>query len=656
MLLSRLSHDEIHHLCYLLDDCSLVLLAAASRYTYHLIAERPVYWEQRYRREFQLDDWRERSWLVWFNEQMGQAPTLADLAVRMDGALTLRSEYLSLDENLQATHWYHAYHRRRLTMRNLQQGSCRMDTCALPVANDAQLYLSGMNAWASVIREQNTTRMWALRHNTERSGGLQWRALELPPALGQLTQIAYADSTSHFVVAWAHIRLPTVLLDSGNTAQEAAAGADAPGSTASDDVIAPANTDNSASIIPADIDANEQGDHGVILAWPNTGADPPLVIFMQSEEEVRRKHEIAASLGMYGEWVLMRTPIYACTTNANMLPTSAEDVVREVPEIECYRYDVYDLERMRHCTGVIGEIGHSYAHLQAVSMNHVDMLVFRWVRVTADHLLPGIEHPVLNTPGATAVEPDKQDCAALLRVDWELHEFRVDREHATLLRCDTVHLPSWPNAQIEVQEYGPGLVCVMVYNPSDGQIHSGEKSNHAQLSLFVVGDTPSCGAPLQAAATKARQERRALWTRPVATVIFTPLYSEQLVIIQRFCWFNVHSAIDGTLLRQFACEAYNQFVPVLGPICTLYDCPNQVSWLADMQLGKMHSPPAAWLTEPVQVTRAAQVTEPSQDGAASSLAQIEMVRYDSKYRVSYSNVVSLNATGGQIRLYHLTQL
>ncbi|RKP10378.1 hypothetical protein THASP1DRAFT_27861 [Thamnocephalis sphaerospora] len=588
--LARLNSDVLLHLCTHLDDQTLLLFVATCRHIYTLVAERPSYWELRYRREFELNDWRERDWLSWFCDQTGRHSLLASAA---EDTCSARSGSPS-SHDWTRVRWYHAYHRRRITVPNLLNGKWRQHTCTVPVSPDTPLTISGMNAWGALIREQDGTRLWAVRHDlTPESraaavkaaamagvvsgdevaqGTLHLAEITLPETLGELSKIEYADITNGFVVVWGSIRATASADQDMCLAQEASQTLEAPKET-------------------------DRVEYGAILVWENNGADNVMPLFVQSEEEARADAKMPTSMGMYDDWILTKWTQSPPETSGHGGASATKD-----DDVLC-SYDVYDLKRRlwRQCTS--RPAYRSHAHLQAVTKDYAHILVF--------HSESNPEEMVEVPDGITG----EMASVAMLRIQWASYMLDDQQQHGRRVWDGHIMVPKWSNPTLDAQEYGPGLALLTVYDPDDPDIHSGGPVAHAQLCLVSVPSRSSerydCGRNTLFQGPTGQL----IWSRPVATTIITPLFSERLIIVQQYRLFDVLDAHDGSMLHQIPCEPYLMFAPILGPICVLLNCPDNNSSLVNMATTRSHRPADCLL--PPALRQVVPSAEHSSEAAAS---------------------------------------
>ncbi|RKP09047.1 hypothetical protein THASP1DRAFT_23061 [Thamnocephalis sphaerospora] len=649
----RLGVDEILHVCLFLEEWEYVLLAATCRRLYQCIAKREAYWERRYRREFRLHDWRERSWLAWFNEQTDTTPSLMTLAQSTSPEHKEEYKDLVLEFGLPRTHWYHAYHRRRLTMRNLIAGRARQQECTLPVDDDVKLIFSGMHAWTTLIREQNGLRMWVV-HNNTRSKGLQWQALEHPHKLGSLTHIDFADCSTDHAAVCAKIKLHPPAPDSGVT-------------------VGAQETDVEQADDDQESDASNDTRYAV-FSWAFTPNASPVTICVQSAEESKMLRNFSPMMGMYGEWLLIRTLLAPpATTAATTATTTATAVMmtsdadadgaqtsaepddgapkEEMPDVMC-RYQVYNMEDEHWYASTVGKLKTSFSMLQHVSMRHLEILTVHMSRVEAT------DQPTGSIQGTAVDTCDNRHCdKRLIRLDWELNKLSYETKASQLMRTGAIHLPPWQHPSVETREFGPTMTLAIIYDVDDKYIYGGGAEPHALLSLFALDKSLDGSPEFQDAAQQALAQSRTMWVRFVETVFFTSLYSEELVVSQQFRRFDVLSALDGTLLRKISCEPYNAFGPILGAFCGLQDGINGENWLVDMSNGEKYLPSPKW--QPAH--RQPHVEQSDQDSTArpASLVPDNILTGtgSSGYRVSTSNVARVNPCGGgQYQIFQLTEL
>ncbi|KAI9594930.1 hypothetical protein BDF19DRAFT_413979 [Syncephalis fuscata] len=623
-LLLQLHAEVLLHLCHFLSDEELVLFAASCRSLYNLIARQPAYWENQYRKQFVLEDWRERDWLAWFNRQANalypMEPSYTDNSYDSDLSksiieLTDSMNDFSINSNTfntticsmkskqndpssldwSNTNWYHAYHRRRLTSNAMITGECRVRVCQLPVGNNVKLEMKGMNAWGSLLREQNGMRMWSARHDifTNTPGvttdDIYWQELQVPKSMGELRKIDYMEITNSFVMLWATIELSDAELEKQSYFDHGIHWMD--------------NREDNMNSAPLNISATEPVRlRKAIVSWSNMDEKKEFIpIFVQTSEEARAKRTLPNSLGMYDDWLLVQQPCLNVLEEKASDEDDEEEEQREDEEEEDIlakkrRYNIYDMQRRQWVKGPVNIKSRSTAHIQAVTEGTSDILIYHWRK---------------NMQPLGDYEESDDIFLDNMTFEWELNRVTAGQSAYETIHQGSVLVPLWPNPSLDAQEYSPGFSLVSIFDPNDSEIHTGGDLPHSLLALVDVRHS----------STKS-EYIRPVWTRFVGTTLITPLCSERIVLVQQYMIFDVLDATNGDLLRQIPCEAYSLFWTVLGSMCVLFGMDGNINYFMDMSTGNIHRPMNVWEKNVFTVTEASneeQVTTNENTEAANTI-------------------------------------
>jgi hypothetical protein len=619
--LLRLGLDELLYLDRFLSDRNRVLLASTCRQLYYSIAKRSAYWRHRYLSEFSLDDWRERCWLLWFNEQLGiqtpggpynlasaiqaamqaaekeqaQATSSVDERTALQTTVTgdtgpvydtwcasssRTTDNVILDDDKleydwSVTPWYHAYHRRRLTSRNMMRGRWHEYTCQLPVEDHVKLYLHTTIPWGSLVGEQHGRRLWFIRHNpiphkqphtttskeTVANKKLYWFELDLhiSEELGDLVKVFETILTVNHLVIWGRTRRTSTPSESG----------DMPLSNV----------------------------YNVILLWSHIHPRPVQVIHSQPATTASPPE----FLGTNAEWMLIRMRL-------------EDEATSNSPRN--YRYLVYDLTQRRWCASVCGLEHQSYAHIQTTTLHRCDFAIF--------HLIP-------------PTDVSDGECGSPITIRWQLFGIRPRHDTCITLAEDTFSLPNWRNPTIQSQVYGCHLAWIIIYDREDRDAASGGNQPHALLALVdigVVGSSP----------TIREGQRRVLWSRPVGTMIITGLYQQNLIVIQEYRLFEVLDARNGTTLRRIPCEHYHFYSPLLDSTCALLSGIHGNSWFVDMATGSIKPVSSIWPQYTLPRDLLTQSNTEMAHTPSDTLPGPSFV--DSGYQVSLCNTAQISLRGG----------
>jgi hypothetical protein len=405
--------------------------------------------------------------------------------------------------------------------KHLIDGAWRERYCDLLVDSQAaSLCIMGMNAQATLIGENGGTHMWVVQHDITPPG----------PEPEQL--------------AWCELPQPTDIIGEITSILDV-------------DIINHYIFIQCNIHLPVKSDKDDQSssediyERKAIIAWDIQDINRVIPLYIQQDNEVRDDTSLPELIDFYMDRALGFTQLAS--------DNQSGDASR--------KYIVYDLKRESHYS-----LGSSYTtshtYIQSATEDYAQVITLYF---NSDDMIARDESPAV-----------KDDEPTGLRVHW--HSYIFDDEHSLEGQGGEIIMPYCDNPRIDGQRYGPGLMMVMIYDAENTSILSEGTKPFATLALVRVPDhsLPQNGISRCRRALRDGAIGEVIWTQPIATKHAQLLYSQNLIVVQRFFEFDILSGSDGKIVRQFDLGTLCMLMPVIGPYCYLLNF-NYDSYIIDIE-------------------------------------------------------------------------
>jgi hypothetical protein len=441
---------------------------------------------------------------------------------------TSQSKTLGQKATLDWSHvnWRKAYYRRHMIDRRLISDAWCERYCDLPVDSEtASLRIMDMNAVITLIGETNGTRMWVVRGNVTLLGHepeqLTWKEVPHP-----------TDTIGEIIsVSGVYVNNHYIILWC--------------------DVRFPARSEEDDQSSSEDVYKRK-----AIIAWRTRDINRIIPIYIQKDDEARDNAPLPNIVRTYTPWALGLTRV----------------VSDSQPNVASYRYFIYNLDRETY--QLFGPIyTYSYEDIQSATDDYVQVIIFHFDSDTME--VGNQSHSIAG------------DKPASLRIHWRSYIF--DDEHSEGLEGHSgkIIMPYCDNPRIYVQSHGPGLMMVMIYSASGSETRNDGTELPVMMALVRVPDhsLPQTSISRHRRPHHDRAIGEVIWIQPIASTIVRSLYGQNLIVVKQDSRFDVLSAIDGRLVRQFDLATHRIFGPIIGPYCYLQDH-NYDGFIVNMETGE----------------------------------------------------------------------
>jgi hypothetical protein len=424
--------------------------------------------------------------------------------------------------------WRKAYYRRHMIGRNLINGTWCERYCDLPVDPEtASLCIIGMNARTTLIGEIDGTRLWTVRDSVISLGvepeQLTWKEVPLSTdTIGKVVSIFDVYMTSHYIIMWCDIHFPEKFDDDDQPSLE--------------DIY----------------------ERKAIIAWDAKDINRIIPIYIQKDDEVRNNIPL---------------PVFVCTCPPWALGFTHPVSDSQSNDTRSYRYFIYNFDQAsyHHFDPIYTD---SDAHVQSASKDYIQVIILHFDSNNME--VGGKSFVIANGKPAS------------LRIHW--HSYIFDNEHSTISEDHNgeIIMPYCDNPRIYSQAHGPGLMMVMIYDAQDPETRSDDTEPPVMLALVRVPDYSLSRNSISRHRRLYRDRAigEVVWIRPIATNDVRSLYNQNLIVVTQGSRFDVLSAIDGKLVRQFDLATHRIFGPIIGPYCYLQDH-NHDGFIVNMETGEI---------------------------------------------------------------------